>query len=81
MKKKVRQKYSESYDFESISNLLGMEKTSFSSQETEESTGIISLWVPITYKVIVELWTRYFDKGDPYSVINQPIGVDKSVSS
>ncbi|KAJ8959410.1 hypothetical protein NQ318_022100 [Aromia moschata] len=27
IKKKVRQKYSETYDFESISNLLGMEKT------------------------------------------------------
>jgi len=42
-KKKVRQKYSETYDFDSISNLLGMEKTSFSTQENEEGTGLINL--------------------------------------
>lgn len=42
VKKKVRQKYSETYDFDSISNLLGMEKTSFSQQE-EEGSGIIHL--------------------------------------
>ncbi|KAI4471407.1 ran binding protein 9-related [Holotrichia oblita] len=36
VKKKVRQKYSETYDFDSISNLLGMEKTSFAQQENEE---------------------------------------------
>lgn len=35
VKKKVRQKYSETYDFDSISNLLGMEKTSFIQQEAE----------------------------------------------
>lgn len=35
VKKKVRQKYSETYDFDSISNLLGMEKTSFAAQESE----------------------------------------------
>lgn len=40
VKKKVRQKYSESYDFDCISNLLGMEKTSFGQQE-EEKTGIV----------------------------------------
>ncbi|XP_043283357.1 ryanodine receptor isoform X10 [Venturia canescens] len=37
VKKKVRQKYSEAYDFDHISNLLGMEKTSFSQQEVEGS--------------------------------------------
>lgn len=42
-KKKVRQKYSETYDFDSISNLLGMEKTSFSTQENEERSGLINL--------------------------------------
>lgn len=42
VKKKVRQKYSETYDFDYISNLLGMEKTSFSQQE-EERTGLIHL--------------------------------------
>ncbi|XP_060521135.1 ryanodine receptor isoform X2 [Cylas formicarius] len=36
VKKKVRQKYSETYDFDSISNLLGMEKTSFQQQETDD---------------------------------------------
>lgn len=42
VKKKVRQKYSETYDFDYISNLLGMEKTSFSQQE-EEGSGLIYL--------------------------------------
>ncbi|KAL3284793.1 hypothetical protein HHI36_018934 [Cryptolaemus montrouzieri] len=41
VKKKVRQKYSETYDFDSISNLLGMEKTSFQQQEAEEGKGLI----------------------------------------
>ncbi|KAK9885791.1 hypothetical protein WA026_013660 [Henosepilachna vigintioctopunctata] len=41
VKKKVRQKYSETYDFDSISNLLGMEKTSFQQQESEEGRGLI----------------------------------------
>jgi ryanodine receptor 2 len=36
VKKKVRQKYSETYDFECISTLLGMEKTSFSHEEKKE---------------------------------------------
>lgn len=44
-KKKVRQKYSETYDFDAISNLLGMEKTSFSNsnEEGEENSGLVSL--------------------------------------
>ncbi|KAG8317291.1 Ryanodine receptor 2 [Homalodisca vitripennis] len=50
VKKKVRQKYSESYDFDSISNLLGMEKTSFSSQEAEESTGLVSFILNIDWR-------------------------------
>lgn len=37
VKKKVRQKYSETYDFDSISNLLGMEKSAFMAQESDES--------------------------------------------
>lgn len=42
-KKKVRQKYSETYDFNALSNLLGMEKTSFSSNnQEEEGRGIIN---------------------------------------
>lgn len=45
VKKKVRQKYSETYDFESISNLLGMEKTSFQQQDADEKKSIISLLV------------------------------------
>lgn len=36
VKKKVRQKYSETYDFDSISNLLGMEKSAFTAQESEQ---------------------------------------------
>lgn len=44
VKKKVRQKYSEAYDFDYISNLLGMEKTSFSQQE-DEGSGLLHLCV------------------------------------
>lgn len=40
VKKKVRQKYSETYDFDQISNLLGMEKSAFTAQESEQ-TGIV----------------------------------------
>ncbi|KAE9543520.1 hypothetical protein AGLY_002320 [Aphis glycines] len=49
-KKKVRQKYSETYDFDSISNLLGMEKTSFSTQENEERTGLINFVINIDWR-------------------------------
>jgi len=42
VKKKVRQKYSETYDFDMISNLLGMEKTSFSMEEKSDAGGLIS---------------------------------------
>jgi hypothetical protein len=47
VKKKVRQKYSETYDFDSISNLLGMEKTSFQQQESDEGKSFIYLYVSI----------------------------------
>ncbi|XP_035704010.1 ryanodine receptor isoform X5 [Folsomia candida] len=36
VKKKVRQKYSETYDFDSISILLGMEKTSFTVEDSND---------------------------------------------
>ncbi|KAG5899237.1 hypothetical protein JTB14_035422 [Gonioctena quinquepunctata] len=54
VKKKVRQKYSETYDFESISNLLGMEKTSFQQQESEEKKSIISLIINIDWRY--QIW-------------------------
>ncbi|GFR18432.1 ryanodine receptor [Trichonephila clavata] len=44
VKKRVREKYSETYDFDAISNLLGMDKGSAFSQE-EEPSGI---WGVIT---------------------------------
>ncbi|EDW46995.1 GM21070 [Drosophila sechellia] len=49
VKKKVRQKYSETYDFDSISNLLGMEKSTFASQESEE-TGIFKYIMNIDWR-------------------------------
>lgn len=49
VKKKVRQKYSETYDFDMISNLLGMEKSSFGQQEVEV-TGIINYILTIDWK-------------------------------
>lgn len=42
IKKKVRAKYSETYDFDSISNMLGMEKTSFAAQEEDGNKGLFN---------------------------------------
>ena len=49
VKKKVRQKYSETYDFDSISNLLGMEKTSV-SQEEEVPSGFVQTLLSIDWR-------------------------------
>ncbi|XP_067007679.2 ryanodine receptor [Anabrus simplex] len=48
VKKKVRQKYSETYDFDSISNLLGMEKTSFTQEK--EGSGFVNFILNIDWK-------------------------------
>nr|AWV67093.1 ryanodine receptor [Mythimna separata] len=50
VKKKVRAKYSETYDFDSISNMLGMEKTSFTTQEEEGSKGLIHYIINIDWR-------------------------------
>lgn len=50
VKKKVRQKYSETYDFDSISNLLGMEKSAFGKQEVSESGGLIHFILNIDWR-------------------------------
>ncbi|XP_049307123.1 ryanodine receptor isoform X17 [Bactrocera dorsalis] len=49
VKKKVRQKYSETYDFDSISNLLGMEKSAFMAQESEEG-GLVKYVMNIDWR-------------------------------
>lgn len=54
VKKKVRQKYSETYDFDSISNLLGMEKTSFSAQEEEGGSGLVNFIANIDWRY--QIW-------------------------
>ncbi|KAL0274262.1 UNVERIFIED_CONTAM: hypothetical protein PYX00_006731 [Menopon gallinae] len=54
VKKKVRQKYSETYDFDSISNLLGMEKTSFSAQDESGGSGIIHFIMNIDWRY--QIW-------------------------
>uniref|UniRef100_A0A6P7FTA9 Ryanodine receptor-like n=1 Tax=Diabrotica virgifera virgifera TaxID=50390 RepID=A0A6P7FTA9_DIAVI len=54
IKKKVRQKYSETYDFDSISSLLGMEKTSFHQQESEEKKSLLSLIINIDWRY--QIW-------------------------
>lgn len=54
VKKKVRQKYSESYDFDSISNLLGMEKTTFMLAEAQESTSLIYFILNIDWRY--QIW-------------------------
>ena len=55
VKKKVRQKYSETYDFEAISNLLGMEKTSFTQQDAEENKGYFNLFDDQFYDLQLKL--------------------------
>ncbi|XP_017777975.1 PREDICTED: ryanodine receptor [Nicrophorus vespilloides] len=54
VKKKVRQKYSETYDFDSISNLLGMEKTSFTQEVDEEPKSIVSYILRIDWRY--QIW-------------------------
>lgn len=49
VKKKVRQKYSETYEFDSISNLLGMEKSAFATQESDPE-GIINYILSIDWR-------------------------------
>lgn len=49
VKKKVRQKYSETYDFDFISSLLGMEKSAFTAQESE-NTGIMNYILTIDWR-------------------------------
>jgi ryanodine receptor 2 len=41
VKKRVRQKYSENFDFDAISNILGMEKSAI-QQDDNEAKGIVS---------------------------------------
>ncbi|XP_026324427.1 ryanodine receptor [Hyposmocoma kahamanoa] len=50
IKKKVRVKYSETYDFDSISNMLGMEKTSFTAQEEEGNKGFFHYIINIDWR-------------------------------
>lgn len=54
VKKKVRQKYSETYDFDSISNLLGMERTSFQQQEADENKSLIHFILSIDWRY--QIW-------------------------
>lgn len=53
VKKKVRQKYSETYDFDAISNLLGME-TTMSFKQEEASTGIIGYLTSVDWRY--QIW-------------------------
>ena len=53
MKKRVRQKYSEQFEFDAISNILGMEKSALASQ-SEEGGGIISLITSIDWRY--QMW-------------------------
>jgi ryanodine receptor 2 len=54
VKKKVRQKYSETYDFDAISNLLGMEKSSL-SQEEEVPSGFINSLLSVDWRYQVRV--------------------------
>ncbi|KAK2706501.1 hypothetical protein QYM36_016513 [Artemia franciscana] len=49
VKKKVRQKYSETFDFDSISNMLGMEKSAVTAQE-EAPKGIVATILNVDWR-------------------------------
>ena len=53
VKKRVRQKYSEQFEFDAISNILGMEKSALASQ-ADEGGGIISLITSIDWRY--QMW-------------------------
>lgn len=57
VKKKVRQKYSESYDFDAISNLLGMEKTALAQEEAP--TGFINNLLSVDWRYLVSIFGVY----------------------
>lgn len=59
VKKKVRQKYSETYDFDAISNLLGMEKSSL-SQEEETPSGFFNSLLSVDWRYQVWLFVLFF---------------------
>jgi len=50
VKKRVRQKYSEQFEFDAISNILGMEKSALASSDSGSSGGIFSLITSIDWK-------------------------------
>ena len=53
VKKRVRQKYAEQFEFDAISNTLGMEKSALASQ-SEEGGGIITLITSIDWRY--QMW-------------------------
>ncbi|KAH8032016.1 hypothetical protein HPB51_022636 [Rhipicephalus microplus] len=54
VKKRVRQKYSETYDPEALSNVLGMDKSGSISQEQEEASGLFPLITNVDWKY--QIW-------------------------
>ncbi|XP_077528941.1 ryanodine receptor isoform X3 [Haemaphysalis longicornis] len=54
VKKRVRQKYSETYDPEALSNVLGLDKSGSFSQEHDESSGLFSFITNVDWKY--QIW-------------------------
>lgn len=54
VKKRVRQKYSETYDPEALSNVLGMDKSGSFSQEQDESGGLFPFITNVDWKY--QIW-------------------------
>ncbi|KAL1469727.1 hypothetical protein MTO96_024874, partial [Rhipicephalus appendiculatus] len=54
VKKRVRQKYSETYDPEALSNVLGMDKSGSISQEQEEPSGLFPFITNVDWKY--QIW-------------------------
>lgn len=53
VKKRVRQKFSDQFEFDAISNILGMEKSAI-QQDTQEKTGVLQLLLSIDWRY--QLW-------------------------
>ncbi|XP_049511790.1 ryanodine receptor-like [Dermacentor silvarum] len=54
VKKRVRQKYSETYDPEALSNVLGMDKSGSISQEKDEASGLFPFITNVDWKY--QIW-------------------------
>ena len=66
VKKRVRQKYAEQFEFDAISNILGMEKSAL-AQDSNEHTGIVGLITSIDWRY--QVWKAGITLTDNVKII------------